>query len=217
VQFSLLQFFGEILFPSFCCSCKQLGPYLCTDCYEQLEFYVLPIPISSLKVSPLYLDRIISAVVYEPTIGSVLHFLKYKHAKEIGHFLGDFLYFTTSFPKTDLITGIPLHFLRQAERGYNQSDLIGQRISKHSKIEYKTLLQRNKLTSNQASLQFRAQRFTNLQNIFIFIGDPKEIANKSILLIDDVCTTGTTLNECAKVLKEHGASSVVGLTIAHGN
>ncbi len=214
---SLFQLIGEFLFPSFCCHCHQFGPYLCADCYELLHFYVFPVSLDILKKDQLFLESVTSAVEYDRVIGSVLHYLKYKHAKEVGLYLADFLYFTTFLPNTDLITSVPLHPMRQYERGYNQSEIIAKRLSKFCQQPYHSLLVRTKLTASQASLKLKSQRMTNLQDIFAYAAHSNLVVGKRIMLIDDVCTTGTTLNECAKILKEHGAKAVFGVTIAHGS
>ena len=205
-----------MLFPSFCCGCKTLGPYLCERCYEKLQFYPLPISIDTLRLETVYLDQLIAAVEYEPTIGSLLHYLKYKHAREIGEYCGDLLYFSTFFPMTDFITATPLHPSRRSDRGYNQSEVIAQRLAKYTHVPYRIFLRRTKVTASQASLKEREKRLSNLANIFAFSHNPELIINKRILLIDDVCTTGTTLNECARILKKAGAKQVVGLVVAHG-
>ncbi len=214
---SLIDQIGEFLFPSFCCHCKSLGPYLCDSCYELLQFYLFPIELEQNKLSPLFLDKLIAAVEYEPVIGSLLHYLKYKHSKFVAFYLADFLYFTTQFPAIDLVASVPLHPLRRNERGYNQSELISKRFAKLAHLNYVELLRRTKLTPSQASLQFQNDRLSNLKGIFDLNCPSHIIRGKRILLIDDVCTTGSTLNECAKVLKQYGAHSVIGLTVAHGS
>lgn len=212
----LKRYIGEILFPSFCCSCQEFGPYLCKYCYEKLDFYPLEIPLTSLPLPEVFLDTLVAAVHYEPTIGSVLHYLKYKHAEEVGEYLGDFLYYSTMIPTADLVTEVPLHPSRQAEREYNQSALIAKQVAYQLKIRHQSVLLRTKRTVPQATLKDQSARLQNLANIFQIKSNDADISGKSVLLIDDVCTTGSTLNECAKVLKAAGVKSVIGLVVAHG-
>ncbi len=207
---------GSLLFPSFCCACHRFGPYLCQYCYQKLEFYPLPISLTQLPVAQVYLDQLIAAVEYDRTIGSLLHYLKYKHAEDIGNYCADLLYYCVDFPLPDLITSVPLFLNRQRERGYNQSEIIAKRLATHLQLPYATSLKRIKRTAAQATVRNRQQRLTNVENIFEGHDLQLPILGKKILLIDDVCTTGSTLNECAKVLKKQGAAEVIGLVIAHG-
>lgn len=207
---------GEVLFPRFCCHCHQLGEYLCADCYERLHFYPTPIPLSTLPIEHVFLDGVISAVEYESVIGSVIHFMKYLHAAEIADFCGELLSYTTIIPHCDFVTFVPVQKNRQLERGYNQSERMAARVAKHENIPLLSTLKKEKVTTAQAKMRSREERLKNQMNNFEVIVNEEVLLNKRILLIDDVCTTGTTLNECARVLKECGANTVIALTVAHG-
>lgn len=196
-----------------------MGYFLCQNCYEKLEFYVLPISLSVLPIEDIQLDSLIAAVRYDRIIGSLLHYLKYKHAEDIAEYCADFLFFSTYFPDTDYISAVPIHSSRQSERGFNQAELIAKSLSTLMKIPYRQFLKKNKKTRSQASLQNQHDRIHNLDAAFMLVensGKKDSLKNRSILLIDDVCTTGSTLNSCAKILKREGAEQVIGLTIAHG-
>ncbi len=117
-------------------------------------------------------------------------------------------------PDYDLITAVPLHWLKKMKRGYNQAELIAREFSAVSGIPFVPILKRRKWTRPQASLNL-TQRQANLKNSFV-LKTNLIIENKSILLIDDVFTTGSTLTACANVLAAAGASAVEVFTIARG-
>lgn len=120
----------------------------------------------------------------------------------------------------DLVIPVPLHKKRFRERGFNQSEILAREI--HRSLgrglinQAPTIgLERIKYTVPQAELD-REQRLENLKDVFVWSGKSDLLVNKNILLVDDVTTTGTTLEECAKVLKINGAKSVWGIVLAKG-
>jgi len=203
----------SLIFPRSCANCNKLGPYLCADCFQQLQFIKLPI---RLKLEPLYLDKVWSACVFKPPLNSLIYQLKYQSAKPFAEYCGKLLYISQTLPPVDLITAVPLSKHRYDERGFNQAKVIAQTLATFAKIRYADTLLRTKQTPTQASLTDRQQRLTNLDSTFSVIPD-LDLTAKSILLIDDVLTTGTTLNQCAKTLKKQGVRQVFGLTVAHGS
>ena len=113
----------------------------------------------------------------------------------------------------DMLIPVPMTLLKRLKRKYNQAELLAMEISKHAKILYQPeLLYKSKNTSPQESLT-KKQREKNLKNVFS-IKEEYAVQGKNIVLIDDVMTTGSTLNECAKILKIHGAKTVCAITIA---
>ncbi len=208
--------------PHFCTNCSRIGSYLCSHCYEEIEFQLLPVKI---KLEPNYLDKLIASTYYQEPIKSLLHELKYKSVKNIGKWCARFLYEITPFPSATFITAVPLHYRRQAQRGFNQAEEIARELTRLTKTPYLPLLQRTKNTKYQAAISDRDQRLTQLKECFSlnpkaakqFAELKKQVPNLSVLLIDDVSTTGTTLNECAKVLKENGCATIYGLVVAHGS
>jgi ComF family protein len=112
-----------------------------------------------------------------------------------------------------VVVPVPLHKHRERERGFNQSELLARHFARLASIPmHSNLLLRNKATQVQAGLSRRARRL-NLSGAFS-LPQKSEVVGRTILLIDDVFTTGTTLNECAKLLKESGAPRVNVLTLA---
>ena len=110
---------------------------------------------------------------------------------------------------------VPLHFFRKWKRGYNQSDLIANALAKHVDGRVQRLLRRKRYTPSQTSLT-KAQRQENVKGAFCLRRFAKIDPQAMYVLTDDVFTTGSTLNECARVLKENGATVVRVFTLGHG-
>lgn len=120
------------------------------------------------------------------------------------------------FEDNPLITAIPLHRIRFNERGFNQSQLIAKDISDFFHVSYaEDILIRKYNSKNQADIKAKEDRMVNVKNNFR-IGNSQIIKGRSIILVDDICTTGATLNECARVLKENASGKIIGLVIARG-
>ena len=168
-----------------------------------------------------FLDKMITAGTYQPPLSTLVTTLKYQSIRDIGLTLGRIIYNCVDFPVTDFITAVPIHKKRRKERGFNQAEIIARELSRLSKTPYKEFLIRTKHSKPQASLSDKSKRLIHLENTFALNNSPnfdkKEnlLAHKSILLIDDVTTTGTTLNKCAQILKNAEAREVIGLTVAH--
>jgi len=115
----------------------------------------------------------------------------------------------------NLIIPVPLSRTKHREREFNQAELLAKRVSRSAGLAIKTgALIKNKHAPSQIDLD-RLQRLVNLKNAFS-VKSKKEICNKQILLIDDVFTTGSTLNECARTLLDAGAKSVCVFALARG-
>lgn len=112
----------------------------------------------------------------------------------------------------DVIVPIPIHDNRRKERGFNQCELLSERIAEYSGKVDKNIIIRTKDTPHQAGLN-RENRINNLENAFQLVEGAK-VKGKDILLIDDIFTTGTTLDECAKYLKGKGAGKIYFLCLA---
>ena len=120
------------------------------------------------------------------------------------------------FGDNPLVVPVPLHPRRLRWRGFNQSELLAESLAEHFLLQTDALtLNRVRQTMPQADIQEREQRLDNVSDVFS-CAHPENVRGRSILLIDDVCTTGATLNECARVLKENGAKRVVALVVARG-
>jgi competence protein ComFC len=150
-----------------------------------------------------------------PPSDKVVHHFKYRRKTGLAHLLGRAM---AGIVKTDLvlsqadvITPIPLFWWKRLRRGYNQSDILADIISSETGIRRGDLLKRVRNTRTQTRLTDE-QRMKNVLNAFVVCID--DLKDKKILLIDDVLTTGATVKECARILKEHGAAAVYSCVAA---
>ncbi len=113
----------------------------------------------------------------------------------------------------DLIIPVPIHHLKKAERGYNQSDYLAKGLSKSLNIPYSgKMIKRIKYTESQTKLKMK-ERALNVSNAFK-VRNAEKVKGKNILIVDDVCTTGATLLECGIALYKAGANSVFACSVA---
>ncbi len=186
------------------------SPFLCFKCSQSLPWYN---PKQALQ-TPTYLDHCYSTFFYHAQVRQWVLGLKFHQQERLIPMLSRLMYQTLPSLKTfDYITPIPLHKKRFRQRGFNQSlELVRTPIWNQQRIE--NLLIRTRYTQEQAKLS-RKGRIENIQNAFAVQKHcEKHVKDCSILLIDDVMTSGETLNEAAKVLKMQGAKTVCSLTLA---
>ena len=150
-------------------------------------------------------------------VQNLLHALKYKGKPEVGTLLGEMMaqeYIEKGdFPDADLIISVPLHKKRWRERGYNQSDAFAEGLSKITGIAWSgNALARIRYTKSQTG-KTKTERQENVKDIFE-APEPGQIRRKRIILVDDVLTTGATLESCLKVLLDAGSDTVYIMTIA---
>lgn len=145
----------------------------------------------------------------------IIHHLKYSGFTELAELLGEILcekLVNNSIPRNCVVVPVPLHQKKEFERGFNQAELMARYVSKKLDIPGGIALMRLRNTRTQVGLN-REERIKNCAEAFSCV-DPELILGKNILLVDDVTTTGTTLSECAKVLRNAGAKRVYGLVVA---
>lgn len=150
---------------------------------------------------------------YEGALRELLHLYKYGRVKTLARPLGDLM--AAALPRDerfDAIAPVPLHWRRQWQRGFNQSELLARTLSRRTAIPVIRALRRLRSTVTQAGLSNTARR-RNVSAAFR-CRRPDAIAGKRILLIDDVMTTGSTAAACATALKRAGAARVALLTVA---
>ena len=153
--------------------------------------------------------------LYQEPLRSYIHALKYEGhtdlARPLGHLLAHA--YQQYHMHTDLIVPVPLHVQRQKARGYNQAQLLAAACAEQLRLAWHhTLLTRVRATSSQVSLSPQ-QRRQNVLHAFRCM-QPQEVRNRRVLLIDDVCTTGATLEACSTPLIQAGAREVWGLVLA---
>ncbi len=226
---------SETIFPRFCANCGREGYALCPDCLSLIditEYRYCPFCRKRLlgkagKCSThrkKYLDGLDFAVSYQqPIVKNLIQKFKYNpFQKELAQSFATLI--ITHFLLTDnqtiiedsgnsLFLPVPLSSFRRRWRGFNQSEEIAKYLSKFFGIPFQTEnLRKIKKTSPQVELKKEA-RERNIKGAFI-LKNPQLIQGKKIFLVDDVFTTGSTMEECAKILKQGGAKKVWGLAVA---
>lgn len=213
----MLQTLNSLLFPTkhICLFCKEkngsIKGYICKECYENLEVLNREVQIDS-----IYINRIYYSLSYNRFIREMMKNYKYNGKNYLYKPFGEIMLRTIENKKIaediDIIIYIPTHKRKEALRGYNQAELLAVYISKNLE---KPLLRQNliktKCTKEQSHSN-KIDRIINLKGSFQ-IKDPSEIEGKRILLVDDIITTGVTMDECSRVLINNGAKEVIGIAL----
>jgi ComF family protein len=211
-------FILDLLFPQFCLNCGREGSYLCQDCQALLEISGHHQIYQTTNLKDLYFP-----LPYQnPLIKNLIEKFKYQpFVKELGKILSSLI--ITHFQLLDnqpdfsnfILIPLPLDKKRQRWRGFNQSEEIGKELSKFFKIPLiSDCLVKIKETLPQVELTDKERR-ENIKNAFL-AKNQELVKNKKILLVDDVYTTGSTMEEAARVLKKAGAKEIIGIVIARG-
>jgi ComF family protein len=227
-------FILDLLFPKKCLGCGKANIYICDDCFNKIEISQNNTCFFCGKITwqgricleckkENHLDRVISATEYaNPLIRELIKSFKYYFAQELAIPLSKLLIKTLNNWLSDigywnfLLVPIPLHKRREKFRGFNQAELLAREIADYFKIPVSTHTLKRKLhTYPQAKIKDMEKRKMNLENIFE-INSEKPVVGKTIILIDDVITTGATLIGAAKILKQSGAKEVWAITVAKG-
>lgn len=177
------------------------GAYFCPDCLTKLQ------PVSPSPEAFGYLDGVQAGLLYNDAAAQLIHAFKYAGAKYLAESLCTFL---PRPPAADWIIPVPLHPFRRRQRGYNQSQLLAQRLSRETGIPMQTkTLTRIRNTPSQAQ-RTHAERPGNVRDAFLA---GRGLQGSHILLVDDVITTGSTLDACALALRMAGAAGVWAVTV----
>ncbi|MBL7131128.1 MAG: ComF family protein [Candidatus Omnitrophica bacterium] len=210
----------DLIYPLNCLICRKKlnfndGSYLCSECYAQIIKNKPPFCVKC-DCSPLYFERAWSVSKYTGIIKDLIHLFKYRRqkylAKPLGKLMIEFINTNLNWQTIDALVPVPLHPKKLRQREFNQAELLAKEINRQIPVPITNALMRIKQTSSQTTLP-PEKRFSNIAGAFK-IRDAKEVAQKSILLIDDVLTSGATANECSRVLKQEGAKRIEILTLA---
>ena len=221
-----INFFLDLILPRLCLSCKiklsTIEQIVCSKCLSEfciVESNELESEYEKNFSKDKLIDEFKAAFTFKEgsTIQNLIHSLKYEQKFLAGIFLGRLIakiWFDEIIRwNADLIVPVPLHRLKKAERGYNQSDYIAKGLSKELNIPFKShLIKRIRHTETQTHLNL-IERKENVKNAFK-VTRKNEIFGKRIIIVDDVVTTGSTISECALVLKEAGAEKIFALFAA---
>ncbi len=203
------------VFPPKCGGCGRVGYHLCPQCLSQIA-YIGADARAAWRAGPWgvrALRGIRSVAWFDEPLRTVIHNFKYNGQRVLARPLAGLLlrdWERRPLP-VDVVVAVPLHPQRQKERGYNQSHLLATEFSRAIGIPAaKNALRRTRHTLPQVTLS-PSERWENVQGAFQ--GDPTALAHRSLLLIDDVCTTGATLEACARAAVEAGARAVWAMTV----
>ncbi len=225
---SLYGFLSDLIFPSKCIGCGTPVPLnrhnVCSECLDNIDY----VKECCTKCSGIitngncticsdrifYPEKNISITDYNGVIRKMLRNYKFKKNRRIKSHLSAIACRKLLCEQidADLITFVPINKKKKARRGYNQSELISKIIAKKMNLKHIKLLEERKPVKSQKTLGYR-ERFLNVINRYYTVNS-KSIKGKNVLIIDDIFTTGATINECARILLEAGASKVFSLTIA---
>lgn len=205
------KFILDILFPVECLGCQEEGEWLCERCFKS-------IPLEVRFIEKECLDHVLVCASYKnELLKRAIHTFKYDYVSELSETLGKMLVKIlrkVSLPSEFLLVPVPLHKKRVKERGFNQAELLAMEITKGFGAPVVNALCRKRHTFPQVKLDEK-ERQKNVQGAFGCLEHSK-IKNQNVILVDDVLTTGATMVECAKILKESGAKEVWGLVLAKG-
>ena len=229
----------DLIFPRYlkCISCnkeleKKYRYSICNQCFKKLVFvdeakacrvcgkglYINDdrLLCKECEIHKPYFNKGFSVVLYNETAKSMIHGIKYKNKRYIAYYMANMMMdkLKNHYLKYDIVMYVPLYYKKEKHRGYNQAKILAKYISKGLDIPLNHGLIRLRHTKEMNKLTKRLRRI-NLLNAFGVIDD-NQLKNKHILLIDDVYTTGTTTDECAKVLLKNGVKKVDVLTFAIG-
>jgi len=200
----------------FCCSCQallpRLHPPLCVRCGISIVAGTL---CSGCKQKSMDIDGIRSPFLFQGAVREAIHQLKYRNVKALAAPLAQLLgeYLAKNPLPAEVLVPVPLHPRRLRRRGYNQASLLARELARLSSVPLiEGVLLRLSDTSPQTKTKSAEERQRNVTRAFSCRG--REFEGKHLLIIDDVCTSGATLNACATALKAAGAASVWGLTVA---
>ena len=235
-KFDLLEAAVSLLYPPVCTICGRTvraGEYLCNDCEaktirivppfcekcsESFEGSIRePFTCANCAHRTMHFDAAVAAYRGRGVVRQIIHEFKYGRQIHLQHLVARWLCAALDDErlrgrKFHVIIPVPLHASRQRERGFNQAELIAQLLSADTSLPARPLLERVRYTTTQTALD-RAERMENLHNAFR-LRKKADVRALRVLLVDDVLTTGSTLSECARVLKRAGALSVHAVTAA---
>lgn len=224
----LLSDLVNLVYPQVCAACgtrlQEQEQTLCIGCEHTL-------PITSYHIEPdnpvakhfwgrVPLKNASALYLYNKgeRVQQLIHRLKYKGWKEIGvkvgQIYGRLLAKTETYRDISLILPVPLHPDKKIQRGYNQSDCFAQGLSETMKIPWSDSILVRKLNTATQTKKAKFARWENVSAVFA-VEQPHRIQNKHILLVDDVITTGATIEACAQILLQHEGVTLSAAGIAH--
>jgi ComF family protein len=224
---SFLDSLYQTFFPKVCYGCdtdlSATESWLCSKCRADLPLTnyhrYQDNPIARLFWGRVHLDYACAYLLFvkDGTVQHLLHGLKYQHAPKIGIALGEWyglqLKADDAFKEIDMILPVPLHLNKQQKRGYNQSEMFALGLSNSLNKPVNNLALKRKVATDTQTRKSRIERWLNVEEVFE-VEVPERIEGKRILLVDDVITTGATLEACSRQLLQVKDVSVSVAAIA---
>ncbi|MCH7882936.1 ComF family protein [Patescibacteria group bacterium] len=202
----------QFIFPRMCLECGKPGKYFCLACLNRIQ---VPPPFELENV-----DKVIAVSSYhKPSIKKAVRQLKYHHSQDLKKELVELMYgainqHLDTLPPQTKILAIPITEKRRRWRGFNQSELLAWELSKKLNLPFSHGLLKIRETRPQTEIKNRKERLENIKGAFAIM--PGYTPPNTIMIVDDISTTGATLNEAARVLKNAGAQKIIGVVIAKG-
>jgi ComF family protein len=228
----------SLFFPPHCASCgadTSRGVHVCAECQARARPIEPPFchrcsepfdgaidgefECANCGDRTLHFDCAVAPYLSRGIVREFIHRFKYDHERFLRRPLGAWLADGLTDPRLqdppfDAIVPVPLHPTRLRERGFNQAALLAELLGERAAVPVMECLQRTRYTTTQTRLD-RHERMENLRNAFR-VRHNASVQSRHLLLVDDVFTTGSTVDECARVLRLAGAASVRVATVARG-
>lgn len=209
----------DFIWPQFCLNCKREGSLCCGFCLNDIlldDDRAIVWPDGQIQ----YFDACYNSCDYQnKLVQKLIKHYKYNYLENLANILVDILEKRArllALDKNTIVVNVPLHKNKKRQRGFDQTEILAKKLAKRLSLDYYPLLIRNKNNPAQAKLD-KADRQKNVANIFTInkkVMLTVEKHHTNILLIDDVATTGSTLNEAAKILKDNDFKKVICLVLA---
>jgi competence protein ComFC len=218
MNFNMVKILNDIeslFFPDACLGCFNTlltnEKLICTDCRHQLPLtnyhHYRENPVEKIFYGRIPLERATAFLSYRSagSVRNLIHQLKYKGHEEVGTFLGSWLgqelSKINSYQKTDIVLPVPLHARRLRKRGYNQAAKFGKQLATALDASYIDTVLYRTVNSTTQTFKNRLMRWHHKQALFAAT-NKELLVNKHVLLVDDVVTTGATLEACANTIKD---------------
>lgn len=230
ISYSSIRFFWKTIdwvYPPTCAGCGRDGFRFCPQCLSEVKVFTgnhclscgKPIPqnqrvCSACQGVKSIITDLCSWAEFEGPLREAIHHLKYNQDIGLGDYFSPFLISQIEKRKWqfDLVIPVPISKSRLKSRGYNQSELLSRPIARFFTVAHSSIaLKRVKETESQFSLSVK-ERYHNMEDAFF--GFPAKLKGRRVLVVDDIITTGSTMNQCAKALLNAGAIEVYGISIA---
>lgn len=211
----MLEFVLDFLFPPACVVCGKIDKnWLCPKCQVRVERLEKSFQVD---IQNKKYEKLLYIFKYESLIRKLILGYKFSNKAYINNFFANIIIKNEKnynlLKQYDMIIPVPMHKKKMLKRGYNQTELISEKIAKNLGIANRPdILQKVVNTTTQSKLGGKARQ-TNIQHAF-FIKNDIEVEDKKIILLDDIYTTGATSEECSRVLKDAGAADVLILVLA---